>query len=408
MSLGLGQRIAFTLGALLVYRIGTYIPLPGIDPTVWEQSIRGGSAAASIVWGSSAIRPISILALSISPYISAAVVIQLFSLFALRAGAQNSRRRGSERYVLGLTVAFVALQALGIAFGLEGASGIAAESGWVFRMTTVISMIGGTFFLVWLSGLITVCGVGSGLALLLFVGMAVDLPAGVAGFIELGRQGTVSTSQILFVAVLAVAVLALVVFMELARRHVPIQYPRRQIGERMFEGQPSVLSLKINNAGVIPVALTTWFLSFQPLIGNFVDRNGPLWLKSGVAQLGHGQLGFMILATILIVFFTLLYTAVLLDADKAADRLVGYGGVVPGIMPGEATAEHLDHVLTRTTIIGAAYLALLYLLPEVLISYWAVPFYFSGISALILVCTVLDIGTQVRGDGLIAARGIRQ
>jgi preprotein translocase subunit SecY len=193
----------------------------------------------------------------------------------------------------------------------------------------------------------------------------------------------------------------------LARRHVPVQYVRRQLGDRAIESQPSVLTLKINNAGVIPAVVASWFLSLQTSAAHFAVNRGPAWLNSGIAQFGHGRLGFMILATILIIIFALLYTALLFDPEKAAERLATFGGVIPGTMPGGPTAEHLDRVLSRTTVVGAAYLALLYLLPEILILYWA-PFYFSGISALILVCTVLDIGTQVRGDGLITARGIRQ
>jgi preprotein translocase subunit SecY len=408
MTLGLGQRIAFTLGALLVYRIGTYIPLPGIDPAVLQQFFRGQRGMAfPVLSGDDAVHRLSIFALDIFPYISAAVIVQLLSLFFSRGSARSARQRSGEPYVLGLTAAFVGFQAFGIAFGLERVTGIVPEPGWLFRVSTVLSLIGSTFFLIWLSGLITSYGVGNGLALLLFVGVAAELPADVADLIELGRLGALSTDRIMALGVVAIAVLALVVFVELARRHVPVQYVRRQLGDRAIESQPSVLTLKINNAGVIPVVVASWFFSLQTSAAQFAVNRGPAWLNYGIAQFGHGRPGFMILATILIIFLALLYTALLFDPERAADRLATFGGVVPGTVPGAPTAEHLDFVLSRTTVVGAVYLALLYLLPEILILYWA-PFYFSGISALILVCTVLDICTQVRGDGLITARGIRQ
>lgn len=399
LRVDLGRRIAFTLGALLVYRIGTYIPLPGIDPPIWERLFRARAEGI----GDGGIHRLAIFALDISPYVSAAIIVQLFSLFFRRVGP-----RSGKRYVLGLTAVFTALQALNIAVAIERVSGVVADPGWLFRISTVLSLTGGTFFLVWLSELITVRGVGNGLALFLFVGVVTELPAGIVGILNLERQGVVSTDQILFIVGMMVAVVTLIVFMELARRHIPIQFVRRQVGGGAIESQPSILSLKINNAGAIPFVFASWFLSVQILIDDFARLHGPAWLSSAVNQFSYGRPGFEILAAILIVFFALLYTALLLDPERTAERLTRYGGVVPGVMPGDPTAEHFDHVLSRTAFVGAVYLAVLYILPGILLSHLALPFYFSGFSVLILVCTVLDIDTQVRGDGLMKARGIRQ
>ena len=311
MTLGLGQRIAFTLGALLVYRVGTCIPVPGIDPSALQQLFRGrGDMWSSMLSGYHGVHRVSLFSLGIYPYISAAVVVQLLSLFFSKGGRASA---SGGRYVLGLVAVLVVFQASGIAFALERVPGIVVEPGWLFRLTTVITLTGGTFFLIWLSGRMNERGVGNGLALLLSVGMAVDLPPGVAGLIEVARRGMISTDWIIGLGVFVIAVIAFVVFMELARRRVPVRFMRKQIGDRVIESQPSMLCLKINNAGLIPAALTTWFLSFQPLIRDFANRHGPAWLELRHRRSSSiGRPAFMIVGgRSVIVFFALLYTALL-------------------------------------------------------------------------------------------------
>jgi preprotein translocase subunit SecY len=406
MSLGLGQRIAFSLGALLVYHVGTYIPIPGIDSSLWLTLFRGhGSSPLSMFYANDAVHRLSILALGIFPYLSAAVVVQLLSLLLLRTRAESSPRRTGDRYVLALTATFAALQASGIAFGLERVPGLVSEPGWLFRTSTIVS--GGSFFLIWLSGLITARGVGNGLALLLFAGIATDIPAGVASLVDLAQRGVVSSDFVMFVALATVAAVACIVFIELARRNLPIQYVSWRVGDRIIAGGPSHLSLKLNSAGLIPAVVASWLLSIVPRIVDFANRQGLDWLRSAAGQFSNGRPGFMLLAVVLIVFLSLLYTAFLIDPERAAEKLTRYGGLIPGRSPGEATVEHIDHTLSRIAAFGACYLALVYVLPEILIPR-EVTFYFSGISFLILVCTVLDIDMQVRGGGLNKIEGIRQ
>jgi preprotein translocase subunit SecY len=270
-----------------------------------------------------------------------------------------------------------------------------------------VSLIGSTFFLIWLSGLMTARGVGNGLALLLFAGIAAELPAGVVGLFDLAQRGAVSSDFVMLVAAGTVAAVALIVFVELARRNLPVLYVDRQVGDRMIEARASHLSLKLNNAGLIPAVVATWLLSFVPVIIDFANRQGPDWLRSAAKQFSYGQPGHMLLTTVLIIFLSLLYTAFLIDPERAAATVKKYGGFIPGYSPAEATAERIDYVLSRIAVLGACYLALLWVLPEILILR-GVPFYFSGISFLILVCTVLDIDAQVRGGGPNNCEGKRQ
>jgi preprotein translocase subunit SecY len=394
MNAELGRRIAFTLGALLIYRIGTYIPLPGIDPAVWFRLFRGAPA-----FSSHGLHGLAIFALDILPYVSAAVVVQLFMLMSSKGKSLNARgqrgRRTIERYTLGLTAVFVILQSLGIASGLEGSPDLVIAPGWLFHLSTVVTLAGGTFFLIWLSEQITLRGVGNGLALILFVGIVMEVPPSIADALDFGRRGVLASNLMLAVAVLMVAVIGLIVVMEMARRCVPIEYSGRQVGTGRIEALTSDLSLKLNNAGIIPIVAASWLLSL--LLAAIAGGQGS-WFGAIAEQLGYGQPGYMIYIAVAIIIFALVYTAFVLDPEEIADKLKKYGGSIPGVEPGEATAEHVDFVVSRTAILGAVYLAFVCLVPELLIAYAQVPFYFGGVSALIVVCAVLDIDRQIRGE----------
>jgi preprotein translocase subunit SecY len=417
----LKKRIWFTLGALLVYRFGTYIPLPGIDPQAWDQIFRsqaGGILGMFNMFSGGGIHRMAIFALNIMPYISASIIIQLMTtvsptLEQLKKEGEQGRKVINQwtRY---LTVFLAALQALGIAWGLEGAGNVVAEPGWFFRISTVITLTGGTMFLMWLGEQITSRGIGNGISLIIMAGIVAELPSAIAGTLELGRQGALSTGLILAVIVMAFVVIAFIVFMERAQRRLLIQYPKRQVGNRMFEGQTSHLPLKLNTSGVIPPIFASSLLLLPTTVANFNAGQGPEWFNTIVTHLGHGRPAFLILYIALIVFFAFFYTAIVFNPTETADNLKKHGGFIPGIRPGERTAEYIDYVLSRITVIGALYLSLVCLLPEILISYAAVPFYFGGTSLLIVVSVTMDTVAQVQGyllahqyEGLIKRSKLR-
>jgi preprotein translocase subunit SecY len=391
MRLAPWNRIWFTIGALLVYRLGTCIPLPGIDPSAMAQALSGGG-----------IHRLSLFSLNIIPYISAAVFVQVAMIISpalwRRQNSGERGRRALDRYTMGLTVLLAAFQGLGIALGLEGFGYIVSEPGALFRISTVLTLSGGTLFLVWLSDQITARGIGNGLALILVVGIVAELPAALAGAVELHRQGVLSTGQIAFLLVLAVVVIACVVFMERARRPLSIQYFERQVGGRLLAGQSSYLSLKLNMGGVIPVIFASWLLGILAAAASFIAGPGSEWSRLITTQLGHGRPLFLVLYFGLIVFLAFFYTAFVFNPTEAADNLKKLGGFIPSIEPGERTAEHIDMVLSRITMIGAVYLALVCLIPEILVSYADVPFYLGGTSLLIMICTIIDIDTQIRQE----------
>ncbi|MGI9384530.1 MAG: preprotein translocase subunit SecY, partial [Methyloligellaceae bacterium] len=296
------------------------------------------------------------------------------------------------------TVVLAALQAYGIAVGLEGAGRIVLDPGLFFRITTVITLVGGTVFLMWLGEQITARGVGNGISLIIFAGIVAELPSALVGTLELGRQGALSTPIIIALLAMAVIVIAVIVFMERAQRRLLIQYPKRQMGNRMFQGDSSHLPLKLNTAGVIPPIFASSLLLLPVTVANFssAGQGGPEWLTTVTALLGRGQPLYLLLYVAMIVFFAFFYTAVVFNPKETADNLKKYGGFIPGIRPGERTAEHIDYVLTRITVVGAAYLAGVCILPEFLISYAAVPFYFGGTSLLIVVSVTMDTVAQVQ------------
>jgi preprotein translocase subunit SecY len=417
----LKKRIWFTLGALLVYRLGTYIPLPGIDPASWDQIFRtqqGGILGMFNMFSGGGIHRMAIFALNIMPYISASIIIQLMT--TVSPTLENLKKEGEQgrktinQYTRYLTVLLAAFQAYGISIGLEGAGSVVTDPGLFFRLSTVITLAGGTIFLMWLGEQITSRGIGNGISLIILSEIVAQLPAAIAGTLELGRQGALSTGIILAVIVMAVAVIGFIVFMERAQRRLLIQYPKRQVGNQMFEGQSSHLPLKLNTSGVIPPIFASSLLLLPTTVANFNAGRGPDWLSLITTQLGHGRPLFMVLYIALIVFFAFFYTAVVFNPTETAENLKKHGGFLPGIRPGERTAEYIDYVLTRITVVGAAYLAIVCLIPEMLITYAAVPFYFGGTSLLIVVSVTMDTVAQIQGyllahqyEGLIKRAKLR-
>jgi preprotein translocase subunit SecY len=397
MTPELARRIAFTLGALLIYRLGTFIPLPGIK--IFPQ-LPGGS-----------ITPVSIFAVWILPYFTAAILIQLASmassmLSGLPRGGEAGRRK-IARYTIGLAILLTAFQSFGIASGLQRVPNLVSDPGGLFLLSTTVTLTGGTAFLIWLSEQITVRGIGNGLALLLFTGVAAKLPSTVASTVKLTSQGAISVERVSLMTVLWIALLGLVVFVELARRRVPVEFAARKLGDRLLPARSSHLSLKLNSAGLIPTIVGPW-LYLIPLwiAGIAMGESSPL-LETAFDQLAFGHLGHMILGSIAIVIVAFFYTSFVVDPEYAADSLKQYGAAIPGIEPGEPTAEHLDRVVSFTTCIGAVYLAAIFLIPELLLVYGQMPFYLAGASVLVVVCTVLDIETQVRGQSLTVPGGER-
>jgi len=401
----LKKRIWFTLGALIVYRLGTYIPLPGIDPVAFEQNFtRGGQGVLELfnMFAGGAVQRMAIFALNIMPYISASIIIQLLtsvvpSLEALNKEGEQGRKVINQ-YTRYLTVVLAIFQAYGIAIGLESQQGIVADPGLFFRISTVITLTGGTLFLMWLGEQITSRGIGNGSSLIIFAGIVAAFPSAIVNTLELGRQGAISTALILGVIVMSIAVIAFIVFMERAQRRLLITYPKRQVGNKVYEGQTSFLPLKLNTAGVIPPIFASSLLLLPTTIANFAQSQSGTGLLATISTyLGHGRPLYMVMYVALIVFFAFFYTAIVFNPTETAENLKKHGGFLPGIRPGERTAQYIDQILMRITVIGAAYLSIICLLPEMLISYAALPFYFGGTSLLIVVTVTMDTVAQVHG-----------
>ena len=422
----LKNRIWFTLGALVVYRIGTYIPVPGVDASVMGEMLSqhggGGILGMFDMFTGGALRRMTVFALNIMPYISASIITQLMSaaipsLEQLKKEGEQGRKKLNQ-YTRYLTVLIAMIQSYGIAVGLEsmhGSFGPAVPNpGVFFILSAVITLVGGTMFLMWVGEQITARGVGNGTSLIIMAGIVANLPNAMASLLELGRTGALSPFFILAFIVLAVAVVAFIVFMERAQRRIHVQYPKRQVGSRMFGGDLTHMPLKINTSGVIPPIFASSILLIPATIAGFSQGGGPGWLQIIGNQLSHGQPLFMLLYAAMIIFFSYFYTAVVFNPEETADNLKKYGGFIPGIRPGSATAEYFDRVLTRLTTVGGLYLVAVCLLPEILINDYGLPFYFGGTSILIVVSVTMDTVTQIQShllahqyEGLIKKARVR-
>lgn len=402
----LKKRIWFTLGALLVYRFGTYVPVPGINPSALAQFFeqqQGGIVGLFNMFSGGAIGRMAILALGIMPYITAAIIVQLLTsivptLEQLKKEGEQGRKVINQYTRYG-TVLIATFQAYLASTGLEALTSVVINPGVFFQVSTVITLVGGTIFLMWLGEQITSRGIGNGISLIIFAGIVAELPSAIAGTLELGRQGALSTTVILGILVLAIIVIGFIVFVERSQRRLLIQYPKRQMGNRMFQGNTSFLPLKLNTSGVIPPIFASSILLLPATGVGFASTGADLpdWLRTMSAWLGHGQPLYMIAYSAMIIFFAFFYTALVFNPSDTADNLKRHGGFIPGIRPGERTAAHIDFVLTRITVVGALYLVLVCLLPEFLISATGVPFYFGGTSLLIVVSVTMDTVSQIQG-----------
>ena len=404
----LKSRIWFTLGALLVYRVGSYIPVPGVDASVMGEMLAqhgGGILGMFDMFSGGSLGRMTVFALAIMPYISASIIIQLMTtavpqLESLKKEGESGRKRLNQ-YTRYLTVIIAMVQSYGIAVGLEGMHGAfgaaVIDPGMFFRVSCVVTLVGGTMFLMWLGEQITARGIGNGISLIIFAGIVANVPHALASLLELGRTGALSPIFIVAFLVIAVAVVAFIVFMERAQRRIVIQYPKRQVGQRMFGGESTHMPLKINTSGVIPPIFASSILLIPATISGFSGASAaPGWLAAIGQALAHGEPLYMLTYALMIIFFSYFYTAVVFNPEETADNLKKYGGFVPGIRPGRATADYFDTILTRLTTIGGLYLCLVCLLPEILISRYGVPFYFGGTSLMIIVSVTMDTVTQIQ------------
>lgn len=421
----LKKRIWFTLAALLVYRLGTYIPIPGIDLEQLRSVFQGnGQSGGTILdqlnlFAGGAISRMAIFALNIMPYISASIIIQLLTtvsptLEQLKKEGEQGRKQINQYTRYG-TVFLATLQAYGIAVGLEGSTNsVVLEPGMFFRASTVITLVGGTVFLMWLGEQITARGIGNGISLIIFAGIVAELPGALASAFELSRKGTLATPVLIALLVGVIAIIAIIVFMERAQRRLLIQYPKRQMGNRMAQGDNSHLPLKLNTAGVIPPIFASSLLLLPATFAAFGSSGSNEWVATITAMLGRGQPLYLAIYVALIIFFAFFYTAIVFNPDETADNLKKHSGFIPGIRPGAKTAQYIDYVLTRITVIGAIYLALVCVLPEYLQSYTAVSFALGGTSLLIVVSVTMDTVAQVQShllahqyEGLIKKSKLR-
>ena len=404
----LKKRLWFTVLALIVFRLGTFIPLPGIDPHILSDIFArnaNGILGMFNMFAGGALERMTIFALNIMPYISASIILQLGqsvvpSLAALKKDGEAGHRKITH-YTKMLTVLITIIQGYGIAVGLEGMTGSAGVSavvnpGFVFKFTTIVSLVGGTMFIVWLGDQITSRGVGNGSSLIITVGIIANIPGALAQTFELGRVGSMPLSVMAMLLVMVLGLIYVIVLVERAQRKITIQYPKRQMGARMMSSENSHLPLKINPTGVIPPIFASSLLLLPITIANFSAENGPSWVQTLSQLLGHGQPLYLSLYAALIIFFAFFYTAIVFNPEETAENLKKHGGFIAGIRPGKNTADYLDYVITRLTVLGAAYLTALCILPEVLISKLSVPFVLGGTTLLIVVQVTMDFVGQLQ------------
>lgn len=421
MSTGLGwdtfskatdlqKRLLFTLGAMIVYRLGTFIPLPGINSAALADIFArqaGGILGMFNMFTGGALSRMTLFALNIMPYISASIIVQLAasvipSLMALKKEGESGQRKMTQ-YTRYLTVLITIVQGYGLALGLEamvsstGSSAVVNPGAW-FRFTTVVSLLGGTMFIVWLGDQITARGVGNGSSLIITAGIVAGIPMGLAQTFELARAGSLSTFTLFFLLIMVLALVYFVVFMERAQRRILIQYPKRQMNGRVMNGESSHLPLKINPTGVIPPIFASSLLLLPMTIVNFSakDGQGADWVVTLSTMLAHGRPLYLALYAGLIVFFTFFYTAVVFNPEETADNLKRHGGFIAGIRPGKSTADYLDYVITRLTVLGSVYLAAICCFPEIMIAKYSVPFVLGGTTLLIVVSVTMDFATQIQ------------
>ncbi|WP_332768794.1 preprotein translocase subunit SecY [Phenylobacterium sp.] len=422
----LHQRILFTLGALIAYRVGTFIPIPGIDPVAFAQAFSSqsqGILGMFNMFSGGAVERMAIFSLNVMPYISASIIVQLLGTVyppweKLRKEGGEAGRKTLNQYTRYLTVVLALFQSFAIATGLQSSPGLVIDPGPFFLVSTVVTLTGGTLLLMWMGEQITSRGVGNGVSLIIFAGIVAALPRGVWQMFSMTRTGSLSGFAMLAIIALAIAVVFAIVFMERSQRRLLVQYPKRQQGNRMFGGDTSFLPLKINTSGVIPpIFASSLLLLPTTAMGFLATAELPAWaqwLPTAVGALQHGQPAFMVLYGALIIFFCFFYTSVVFNPEDTAENLRKYGGFLPGIRPGKRTAEYLDYVLTRLTVIGAAYITLVCLLPEALIGFYKAPFYLGGTSLLIVVSVTMDTVTQIQShllahqyEGLIKKSKLR-
>lgn len=403
----LKKRLLFTLGALIVYRFGTFVPLPGIDPEAFSQgfqSQQSGLLGTLNIFAGGAVERMAIFALNIMPYISAAIIMQLMtavipSLEQIKKEGEQGRRQINQ-YTRYLTVFLATLQGYFIAVNLQGQAGVVTNPGPFFLVTTVVTLVGGVMFLLWLGEQVTARGVGNGVSLIIFAGIVAELPRAIAGLLDQGRTGAgVGGGAILLIAVMALALIVFVVFMERSQRRIVVQYPRRQVGQRMTQGEKSHLPLKLNVSGVIPPIFASSLLLLPATAAGAVGADSPQWLQNLTFMFAPGRPLYVAFYAAMIIGFTFIYTSVVFNVEDVADNLKKYGGFIQGYRPGARTAEYLDFVLTRLTVIGAAYLTFVCILPEILkMGYGqAIPVYIGGTSLLIVVSVTLDTVSQIQG-----------
>ena len=404
----LHKRLWFTLGALLVYRLGTFIPIPGINRDAFEHAFQGqskGMLGMFDMFSGGAVQHMAVFALNVMPYISASIIVQLMGTVyppweALRKEGGDAGRKQLNQYTRYLTVFLAIVQSSGIAFGLSNSQGVVDQPGLFFVLSTVASLTGGTMFLMWLGEQITARGVGNGVSLIIFAGIVARLPQGLTQLLALAREGSIGGFTLIMIFAMAVGVILFIVFIERSQRRLLINYPKRQVGNRMFGGDTSFLPLKLNTSGVIPPIFASSLLLFPTTALSFLSTaNLPSWLQwlpGAIGQLQHGRPAFIIAYALLIVFFCFFYTSIVFNPEETAENLRKYGGFLPGIRPGKRTADYMDYVLTRLTVIGAGYITLVCLLPEAFMAKLGGSLYFGGTSILIVVTVTMDTVAQIQ------------
>ena len=401
-SSDLKKRIIFTILILSIYRFGTYVPIPGIDPVALQEIMstnQKGLIGMFNVFAGGAISRMAIFALGIMPYISSSIIIQLLTgvsdYFKNLKNQGELGRRKITQYTRYGTVILATIQGLGVAVGLENSTGVVINPGFYFKFSTVITIVTGTMFLMWLGEQITQRGIGNGISLIIFSGIVAEIPRALAATFELGRTGALSSTTIILIIFLLIGTVLFIVFMERALRKILINYPRRQVGNKIYGGESSHLPLKINTAGVIPAIFASALLMLPMTFSNFAFSEGDFLIKFS-SYFSQGKPIYMLIYAAGIIFFAFFYTSIVFNPKETAENLRKYGGYIPGIRPGDRTAEYIDAILTRLTTMGSLYLALVCLMPEFLISKYPIPFYLGGTSVLIVVVVAMDTVTQVQ------------